>query len=528
MADQSPPDASVSPISSGPTKAADRILPFNPKSPDVHVVTATVAASLRAAALGKLDEVVDGVLAIPLPRRLQWGEGDFECDDTSWQTASGVLELQLRRPTLRSDEKLDAMFRVMNLPATFQLERGGSLKALLVHLTGRQENIDIVNQRAVTTHTIILDSWTWVPPRDTCLWVGRVHGVSKIDDGNLAICAAGSWSGYNLSLSGRYDLYLVQNRKAKTTILVVDTHGQEFDHETLGVDFMALEFSLGRALRLDHVVAIDDTLEVVGGAGLGFGTGVEDGRTGRCPVAASLDLYANFDRVDAEHMYVPAMFSLIAQAIRDEGPDSAIVTAVAAYLEATEASSIHASYLLVQVALEALAAEMTEKTSGVLVSDPAAWLAFVDSNEAAIRHFGRDDEAATKLVNKVRNALQAPSTDRVATALRQLELEVPEAALKEIPLRNKSAHRYVMAKESEADVQQLADRLAIVQTLLVALIAKRVSFRGPIIGWEWVRGRHKIPTWWPWEPLPEARRRWLVTPEWYVEAGDANPPSTPG
>src|SRR4051812_6215395 len=100
MADQSPPDASVSPISSGPTKAADRILPFNPKSPDVHVATATVAALLRAAALGKLDEVVDGALAIPLPRRLQWGEGDFECDDTSWQTASGVLELQLRRPTL--------------------------------------------------------------------------------------------------------------------------------------------------------------------------------------------------------------------------------------------------------------------------------------------------------------------------------------------------------------------------------------------------------------------------------------------
>lgn len=513
MDNHTPPDPSNLPKLSEPARTAARILPLNPASPDVHVVTAPTAALLRAASLGKLDEMADRALAIPPPRSWHWGEQGFDCDDTSWETIAGVLELQLRRPSLRSHEKLDAMFRVMNLPATFQLEGGDKLNARLAHLTGRRESIDIANQRAVTTYTMILDSWTWVPPEGRCLWMGRVHGISKIDDGNLAICAGSGWSAHNLALRGEYDLYLVQNRKAKTTILIVDTRGQEFDHEALGVDFMAMEFALGRALRLDHVVAVDDALQIVGGAGLGFGSGTEDRRNGRCPVAASLDLYANFESVDAEHIYVPVLFSLVAQAMRDEGPDSAIVTAIAAYLEATEASSIHASYLLVQVALEALAAEMIEKTCGVLVSDPAAWLAFVDSNETAIRHFGRDDQTATKLVNKVRNALQAPSTDRVATAFQQLELEVPDAALKEIPLRNKSAHRYVMAKESEANVQQLADRLAIVQTLLVALIAKRVSFRGPIIGWEWVHGRHKIPAWWPWEPLPEARRRWLVTPE---------------
>lgn len=48
---------------------------------------------------------------------------------------------------------------------------------------------------------------------------------------------------------------------------------------------------------------------------------------------------------------------------------------------------------------------------------------------------------------------------------------------------------------------------------MVALIAKHVGFRGPIIGWAWIRGPHKIPEWWPWEPLPEARQRYLVPPD---------------
>jgi hypothetical protein len=488
-------------------------LPFNPASPNVHVVNDALAAALRAASLGKLDAVVDSVLPIPGPQSLLWGGNAFDCEDTTWTMESGVLELELRRPTIRPDEKLDKMFRVMNLPASFHLEGDRELSARLAHLTSQRNSVDLVHQRATTTYTLMLDSWIWLPPSNSCLWVGRLHGVPRIDDGNLAVCAGGGSSGYHLLLAGKYDLSIIQRREDRASILVVDTHGEVLDQEKLSTDFMAMEFALGRPLRLDHLAAVEDAQVVVGAAGLGLGPPIEKARGGRCPVAASMDLYANYDQLDAEHLYVPVIFSLVDQALRSEGPDGTLLTAVAAYLDAVTAANIHVSYLLTQVALEALGSAMVQATSGVLVAEPVAWLKFVASHKAEIRAFARNDEAAGKLVAKVENAQQAPSTDRVAAALRHCGLDLPKPALEEIRLRNPSAHNYVMAKESTADAQNLADRLATVQTLLVALIAKHVGFRGPIVGWEWIRGRHKIPDWWPWEPLPEAKQRYLVLPE---------------
>jgi hypothetical protein len=459
---------------------------------------------------------VDGVLPIPAPRALSWGGHDFACEDSTWKTESGALELEIRRATFRPDEKLRRMFRVMNQPAKFQLEGDDQLQARLAHLTGHRQHVDVANQRAVTTYALMLDSWTWQPPSDSCLWVGRLHGVSQIDDGNLAVCAGGGWSGFHLFLSGRYDLCIIQRRKDRASLLIVDTRGEKLNHETLGTDFMAMEFALGRPLRLDHMTAVEDGLVVVGAAGLGFGSSVAKARAGRCPVAASMDIYANFDELEDEHLWLPVIFSLVGRALHDEGPDSALLTAVAAYLDAATAASIHVSYLLIQVALEALGSAMVQAESGVLVAEPTRWLEFVGRHDAEIRALARNEESAAKLVSKVSNAQQAPSTDRVVSALKHCGLDVPQAALKEIPRRNASAHRYVMAKESTADAQDLADRLAIVQTLLVALVAKHVGFRGPIIGWGWIRGRHQIPDWWPWEKLPEAKQRFLVTPEDYV------------
>jgi hypothetical protein len=130
-------------------------------------------------------------------------------------------------------------------------------------------------------------------------------------------------------------------------------------------------------------------------------------------------------------------------------------------------------------------------------------------------------------VNKVINAQQAPSTDRVLTALKHFGLTVPKVALDEVGRRNVVAHRYLMAVESTADWQELADRVAIVQTLLVAVLAKRVGFEGPIVGWEWAHGRLKIPDWWPWKRLDEARRHYLVLDPASVTQEDERPPSKP-
>jgi hypothetical protein len=487
------------------------LLPFNPASPDVQVVGEPLARALRAALGKKLDAVVQQPLNLPRPMKLTWAGESFDCVDTTWSTVGGSIEVALRQP-IGSDTRLERLFGMMNEPATFELEGGGTLQAKLAHLTGRGHAVNIQRKTATATFTLLLDGWTWLPPSDVSIWVGRLEGTRRIDDGNLAICSDGGWSGRNLFLAGKYDLCVISSGATGASILTVSTHGQPLDHATFGTDFMAMEFVLGRPLGLEQLIAVNADLEAVGAMGFGYGAAVEKGRPGRSPVAQRQDLFANFEETDAEHFYLPVLFGLISESFHREGPDAAVVTAVSAYLDSV-ISNVHVAYLLAQVALEALASAMVPATQSVLVTNSGEWLAFVERHEDEIRALARSPTESSKLLNKVRSAQQAPSTDRVVAALLHCKLDVPDAAKKEISRRNASAHRYVMAPESTADAEELADRLATVQTLLVALIAEHVGFTGPILGWEWIRGRHKIPSWWPWERSAQARRRYLVVPE---------------
>lgn len=485
-------------------------LPLDPESPDVDVLSEPVAGLLRSLCGATTDRHTDSTILIPTPKSLRWADLEVECDDTSWVLDGGSLELHLRRPRLDGDEQLARMFNVLNKRASILLRDGSALSARRAHLSSRSDNVDFEKRVAVATYTLTLDSWTWWPA-SSHLWFGRLEG-SRVDDGNLVICSGRRWTATNLRLTGNYDLYLAHDRKTETTRLVVDTGGRKLEHDLLGTDFSAMEFALGRPLRLDHLIALDDRQEMVGASGLGFGGWTTRNRIGRCPVATSKDLYAHCRKTDADHLWVPLLFSRVAAKLNAEGTDSPLLTAVAAYVDSIAAGNIHVSYLLVQIALEALCAEIVRPTSGVLVSDVKKWLGFVKEHEAEIRSFATSADAADKLVKKVNSAQQAPSTDRVAAALRHFDLHVSKEEANEVARRSSAAHRYVMAAESTADSQDLADRLATVQTLLVAIIAKYVGYTGPIIGWEWIRGRHKIPDWWPWERSPEAGKRYLVTP----------------
>lgn len=488
-------------------------LPLNPESPDVEVVAGTVAPLLRALYRGKLDSIFDASLVIPQPVSLVWDALQLDCRDASWVFDAGSLDLELRRSRFGGDEQLNRMFRVMNRPAELVLEGGSSLTARLAHLVRRGNSIDVQKQVASTTYTISLDSWTWWPPNNRALWVGPLD-LPSIDDGNLTVCGDGWWTSRCIRLVGNYVLYLLNHRKAERTTLVVDTVGRALDQSLLGTDFVALEFALGRPLRLDHVVAVDEHYDLVGAAGLEFGGWSGRSRSGRCPAAGSMDLYANYGSRGSEHLWVPVLFSLVADRLEEEGADSALLTAVGAYLDSIAAGNIHVSYLLVQIALEALSTSIAKGAEGSLVADRSRWQAFVQVHEEQIRSLARDEKAGRTLLNKMRhNVPQAPRGDQVLAAFGSFGLDLPAQAVKEIGRRNKSAHEFVMAQESTADIQELADRLAMVQTLLVAIIAKHVGFSGPIIGWEWLNGRHKIPEWWNWEAVPAARQHFMVLPE---------------
>lgn len=480
------------------------ILPLDPESPDVTVLEDSVAGLFGALARGTLAVELP---TLPKPVSLNWAGKTFD-GAVGWTFDGGELTLEMKSPRLGPGDGLLGMYGVLNQPAEVLLEDSSILSARSAHLLRRSVSINL-SKGAVATGLVELSGWKWASGGRR-FWLGSLDHI-RIENGNLRVALrGGNICQRALRLEGKYDWYLVENRDERSTTVVVDTKEGEPDLDVLDGDFLALEFVLGRPLELDYLVAVDPKHNIAGAVGLEFGGArIASGR--RSPVADFRDIGVNCPDPVEEDMWAPVLFSAVARKLHEEGPDSALLIAVAEYVASVSAGSIHAKYLLAQVALEAFCTKIAEAESGSLVKDMKLWGAFVERHEAEIRSIAVDDESAHMLLNKVRhNAPQRPSTRRVAAALGHFGLEVPSEALREVEQRNASAHRLVMAKESTADWQNLADRLATIQTLLVAVIARYLDFRGPIIGWEWVRGRHKIPEWWTWDRLPEARRMYLA------------------
>jgi hypothetical protein len=287
--------------------------------------------------------------------------------------------------------------------------------------------------------------------------------------------------------------------------MVVDTRGKPLNSATFATDFMALQFVLGRPLPLRRIFALDEHYGVVGATDPGFATESIVPGNARPPVPDERDHYADFGQTAPKNSWVPEFFERLVSKLQEEGEDSRLATTMSAYLDSLT-GNVHVNYLLAQIALEPFCAKIVKSKSGVLVTNRREWSTFVDRNEKEIRSLALDEEAGQKLVNKVGAAFHAPSTDRVDAALDHFSLRVPDQVRKEIRGRNRAAHEYIMARESTANFQVLADRTGTIQTLLVAVIAKHIDYDGPILGWEWVHGRRKIPEWWLWTKRPESRR----------------------
>ncbi len=462
----------------------------------------TITGPLAALLAGVYDGSIRAdVPSFPRPTSAVWGEFEFALTDAELVFEAGLMNLLVRGRALDEDAGFDEMRSRLNDPARLRLEDGSELQTRLCTWTGQSTSIRTNPPHASHTNTIELIDWDWQTLVTPNYWIGPLVG-SKIDDSNLTIHSGDSWSARHLRVEANYDVHIVVPEKG-AHVVVIDANGKSIDHDAMGNDFTALEFALGRPLRLDYLIGLDDDRRAVGVAGLQFGGRYTESSGTRCPVAGAMDLYALTGEKVAEHTWVPVLASRVATRLQAEGVDSPLCVATAAYLDSLT-GHVHAQYLLAQVALEAFCRAVVAAQTNTLVKDPGEWRKFVHSKRNEIATFASDAEAGRKLVNKVESAQHAPSSDRVLTALRHFDINAPEVALREVSKRNTSAHSYLMAKESELDVQEVADRLAIIQTLLTAVVAKYVGFEGPILGWEWINGRHKVPDWWKWTKQPEA------------------------
>jgi hypothetical protein len=441
----------------------------------------------------------------PAPIAGTWGEFGFTSGDANLVFTEGQLALVLNGHGWLRDESLWDMLRGAGDAVQLELAGGGRLSAKFSGSVGQRGSVDVEKQIAVHTTNIDLHGWAWHPPDALSFWVG-VPDDARVDDSNLVIESRYRTSSKHLLVRGKYDLYFIQQDEGRL-VLVVDTHGEELSHATLGIDFRAAEFALGCEMRLPYLVAVDESGTVRGAAGIEFG--YRTAPRHRCPVSNWRDLGMAAGELVPEHRWVAVMAELVGAQLH--GDDAgALNIATTAYLDSLM-GHIHSNYLLAQVALEAFSGAILERIRGVLVKTPAEWLKWVDAHAAAIGAHAVDDAAAATLVNKVKSAQHAPSGDKVELALAQLGIEVPPAVIREVRRRSYSAHQFVMADEGTTPIQDMADRLALVQTVLVAVIAKHVGYEGPIVGWEMANGRFTVPVWWPWKRLPAARRQYLIS-----------------
>jgi hypothetical protein len=463
-------------------------LPFDPRSPRTRVVGGALGRLLLAVRDGVVRPERPNVKAV---RSWRWGGEALPGDQTELVWSEAGLHLVLHGFGWDRHDGFARVSGKLNQPAVLELADGDTLTARFANVF----NTSFAMREGWATHSysVALDSWTWTAP-GVCptYWLGHLDGA-RTDSGNLVPYSSGTWSRSHLRFDGNYIIHVLTTGQAGT-VLVVDTQGRTLDPALLGKDVRALEFAVGQSVSLRDLVAVDDEHAIVGACDPCFPDRTASGR--RCPVP---------ERGPTPATWVPVLAGLVAKRLGLETrEDDPATLATAAYLESLT-GNIHVGYLVGQVGLEAISKHWAPASPPSLVKDTPTWRAFVKSHEDEISALARGDDEARILLSRLNDNVCGPAAGAaVLAALAAADLAVTPQEQKELSRRNAAAHGLVMYKGEPPDVQELADRLALVQTLLVALLAKLVGYTGPIEGWKWGGDTLTRPTWWTVEDQEEA------------------------
>ncbi len=431
-----------------------------------------------------------------------WGPVSFAGPELVWEVqvvhgAPGETDAKLRRfGTLR------------NAPALLHLADGTGVQAKFGHLRRWGGRVGMS-----PGYTCDFGVWRVEGPTPA-RWVGRLQGCGFLN-ANLTIAGPGPrFTRNSMRLQGRYTWYLLNGfEETASAVVVIDAGPSPLDHEAIGTDFNAMQVAFGTPMQLDTLVALDGPGNVVGCAGVHLGGNRKTERRRRAdgPVP---------DNVTNE-CWIPVLFNRLALAMAaSDLPWGMICNA---YLDSASDATIDGRYLKLQVALEAFAkallkrAEATNAAPRRLVRDADAWGAWVKKRRDELRAMVEDQASADVFINKVISAMNLPSSGVVADALRRLQppLIVDEVVLDELEKRNIPAHHLRMNKPGvDYDIDRDVERVDILRSLYVALVARACGYDGAIAGWvrskaaEW----KPQPDWWPPPPesvIEESRRDFL-------------------
>jgi len=381
-----------------------------------------------------------------------------------------ALEATLMARAPEGLRTLRALHGRLNEPVSLDLEDGSKVRSPLACCAVRGMDFKADGSEIRAKATLILDNWVHSTAKAPVLWWGRLPRA-HFDYGNVWVeRGEEGLNGRVLRLVGHYTWHLI---KADSTCLVLlDTGDRVPGGRELNADFGALQFTLGRVLRLQVLHGLDDDGRTVARTGVALGF--------RRTLGAQLHRPPIPPRDQRTEHWAPILFASTARAL--VVPDSPYETLLIALLDST-IDHLDGAYLKLQVAIEAYCTARTANGGRPpLVRDQPEWEAWVDSHEAEIRAHGRDKQLGQKLLNKIRNnAPQPPSSDAVTDGLATMQLAPPAHLVQETARRNRPVHNFLMNKPGTRDLLEDLARVRRLQALATGLLAHGVGYRGPVV-----------------------------------------------
>jgi hypothetical protein len=420
------------------------------------------------------------------PRRFLWAGRDFS------PTVQRVVVGQGQRLEIETDRFDYSFYRaesssLRNKALEGELADGSRFSAELAYL-----DID----RAVARY------WTLThPERAPLLWVAALDGLRSLKAaGNLAVIyeeGDGDSQTTHRSIEhhrflGAYAYYLVCCADAWFLIVDCGERGPP-NREDVYPDMLAMQFVLGRAFFFDALYGLGPDGEVVGAAGGRHGRNHGDEPKEQPPVP--LDVLSDH--------WASYFFEAISRTYR-ERPKLRLYIALSHYLDALASAHVENRYLVLHVALEAFSYWLlggNDRPEAPLV-DKSRWRAWLKARADEITALAAPG-LGTALLNRIRSIPKRAASSRVVEdAFTSVGLTLTDEMVAELDEdgRGRIVHAAIMFEESMADVDRYLRRIALVRTMLVALVARVVGYDGRILGWERSPGRPydaPDPTWWP-------------------------------
>lgn len=405
--------------------------------------------------------------------------------------------------TLSSDRLVATIQKAHRLGVLAELALDGQFEGTLA-AGGSFRGDMFLSVRRAADHTLEAGNWLVAVQEMPSLWVGRIEGAFRIAyGGNLIIerfSPGEPRAGHacHFRLSGAYTYYLVQITKNGETewFFVVETGGGAPDSDALTQDFLLLQFVLGVELRIPELLGLTERRTVASMTGIGTRK-CTHARSALPPVPTEKN---NVNWVD--DAWATVLFDRVSAAwVARPESRPAYFMAFDSYLDATT-NHLDADYLRLHVALEAFsywALRLANQEERMVVKSKPEWKKWVKESATAIRSLAAPG-FENNLVDKVMGVYRLSSGRVVPSAFLAdgPALSLTAEMETELEARDMIVHQGFMTEEPY-DADRETRRIAIVRTMLVALIAKTSGYGGAINGWEsGALGRPEEPpeTWW--------------------------------